>query len=95
VAAWEQELSARRADARRDPLLPFARRVAPPAPAPKAEPVPHPKSTLPDLERRLTRERRRAGQKPQDHESSSNPERYSETPVHQRAASRKVRASRA
>ena len=93
VAAWEHELALRRAEARKNRSLPFARPGPPlrPEPTPpKPEPMPHPKSTLPDLERRLARERRRAGQKPKGHPSTTRPDRYSETPVHQRFAERKV-----
>lgn len=91
VAAWEHELALRRAEARKNLSLPFARRPPKPEPTPpKLPPVPHPKSTLPNLERRLARERRRAGQKPEGHASIRDPDRYSETPVHQRCAGRKV-----
>mmetsp|Transcript_406 Transcript_406/g.1016 ORF Transcript_406/g.1016 Transcript_406/m.1016 type:complete len:226 (-) Transcript_406:151-828(-) len=94
VGAWEHENALRRTAVRRNLALPFARRAPLPPPRPptppRPEPTPHPKSTLPDLERRLARERRRAGEKPQDHPSTHNPDRYSETPVHQRSAGRKV-----
>mmetsp|Transcript_40424 Transcript_40424/g.99980 ORF Transcript_40424/g.99980 Transcript_40424/m.99980 type:complete len:226 (-) Transcript_40424:132-809(-) len=100
VGAWENELAERRAEARRNLALPFAKRPPPPQ-------VPHPSSSgptpavatipeaarlkiLPDLERRLARERRRAGQKPQDHESLRTAANYSETLVHTRAVDRKV-----
>ena len=94
VAAWEHELALRRAEARKNLSLPFARPGPPlrPEPTPpKPEPVPHPKSTLPNLERRLARERRRAGQKPVVGEpNDAQRGKYSETPVHRRFAERKV-----
>lgn len=94
VASFESDLASRRAEARKYPAhtLPFARRppIRPELTEPKPEPTPHPKSTLPDLERRLARERRRAGQKPVGHPDIGEPDRYSETPVHRRFAERKV-----
>lgn len=104
VVAWKHRVADRRAEERADPTSardpsypartlqgPFARRrPAEPLQEQPAMPTPHPKSTLPNLERRLARERRRAGEKPKDHPSITDPERYSETPVHRRAANRKV-----
>lgn len=98
IGAWEARRQSYRAEVRktldRNPNLPFAKRPPmlepPPPPPPKPVPVPHPKSRLPDLERRLARERRRNGEKPANHPSMANIDRYSETPVHRRAASRKV-----
>ena len=53
VAEWENGIALRKAEARKNPALPFARfgsRLPPPTPPPpKPEPVPFPTSTLPGL----------------------------------------------